>query len=140
MVLLRAIVGVLIVAVIGLGAALYIVASDLGGDVSDAQEQADRAMVQLRRVEAKPSTPQVTADDLDGLRSSVGDLQTDVSNVKTKLGATAKLAKNVTECLPEVQSQIDSLDWNDDGGYIETGQQVSRVCQPVIYGTPAPGD
>ena len=138
--MLRAVVGVLIVAVVMLGVALYSVASSVSADVTNAKHQASLAIDQLRDIEAKPSTPQVTATDLDSLRSTVDDLQAEMTGVKTKLGGTVKLTKRVTDCLPEVQAQIDSLDWNDDGGYIETGQQLSRFCQPVVYGTPTPGD
>jgi hypothetical protein len=130
---LRAAVGLLIVAVVALAVALFLVASNLSGDVDLAKRDAARAEAQARKVAAtKPATPEVTQAELDTVEDT---LTTQVEGVQARVG---KRIKRIEDCVPEVQAQIDSLDI-EVGPYITTNQQVSRVCQSLVYGTPVGG-
>lgn len=129
---LRAVVGVLIVAVVGLGLALFLVASNLSGDVDQAKRDAAEAQAQARKVAAsKPPAPEVTQAKLDTVSNT---LTAQVDGMESKVGGLGKRVKQIEDCVPEVQAQIDSLDI-EAGPYITTNQQVSRVCQRLVYGT-----
>ena len=130
---LRAAVRVLIVAVVGLGVALFLVASSLSADVDDAEQAAARAEEQAQEVADLKPVPEVTQNEMDMLEDT---LTTQVEGVQSRL---AKRIKRIEDCVPEVQAQIDSLDI-EAGPYITTNQQVSRVCVNVVYGPPPTGD
>jgi hypothetical protein len=130
---LRAAVGVLLVAVVGLIVATVVFASNAGDAktrAKTASADAGRASDELRKLSgevkalasAKPTEPVVTQADLVALRTRLADAE--------------KRVKVFEDCMPEIQGEIDSLRWNNNGGYIEVGQQLSRPCSKVIYGPP----
>ena len=128
---LRVAVGILIVAVIGLGVALFLVASSLSDDVDEANQTAAQAQTRAdKAAAAKPPVPDVTREDIDTMKDT---LTTEVESVQARLG---KRVKHIEDCVPEIQAQIDSLDLDDSGFYITNDQQVSRVCQTFLYGRP----
>jgi hypothetical protein len=106
MTLLRIAVGVLAAAVVGLGVALVVVASNASSDI-------DRQEGRLAALERRAA------------ESRSGD--------QAELTALRRDLRRVTDCLPEMQTEIDTLDLDRETLFISPGSQLSRVCQPVIY-------
>jgi hypothetical protein len=87
---------------------------------------------------------------ISGLNSDVDDLETTASALqkqamalqesssgdgKSSLKEVAKRVKKLEDCLPEIQTEINSLDLEAIGNeyYVSTGSQVSSYCSPVVY-------
>lgn len=91
-----------------------------------------------------------TVVSISGLNSEVDDLETASSTLqkqatalqesssgdsKSSLKEVAKRVKKLEDCLPEIQTEINSLDLEAIGNeyYVSTGSQVSSYCSPVVY-------
>jgi hypothetical protein len=55
------------------------------------------------------------------------------SGNQAKLTALAGQLKLVNDCLPEVQTEVDSLEIDRETLFISPSNQLSRVCQPLVY-------
>lgn len=132
-------IGLLILVVAGLAVYCVVTITGLQGDVRDARANVASLRAQDHTLAAKvatlehPSTGDwASATDLSDLTSRVDTLEGSVKGATT----TSTQLKN---CLPEVQAELDSL--GVSGGYPVVEQQVSRVCQAVVYGSgPSDGE
>lgn len=106
------IIGILGLAVVVLAIYTVVTVSDLTSEVDD--------------LEATASALQKQATSLE--ESSSGD-------GKGSLKEVAKRVRKLEECLPEVQTEINSLDLEAIGNeyYVSPGSQVSSYCSPVVY-------
>jgi uncharacterized protein HemX len=113
MVILRILVGVLAAAVLGLAVALVVVAGSASSDndrQTDTLAQSDKRIAELER----------------RVRESGNGDQADLGDLRRHL-------RKVEDCLPEVQTELDSLNIDRETLYISPSNQLSRVCQPLVY-------
>ena len=83
--------------------------------------------------------------EVDDLEATVGALQRQTALQESKGGESASSLKEVAsrlrkieECLPEIQTELNSLELEAIGDeyYVGTGSQVSSYCSPVVYPSP----
>jgi hypothetical protein len=110
MTLLRIVVGVLAAALMGLGVALVVVASNASSDI-------DRHTKRIAALERR-------------VAESGSEDQAELTTLRRDL-------RRLTDCLPGVQTEIDTLDIDPETLFISPGSQLSRVCQPLVYPQPA---
>jgi hypothetical protein len=116
---LRAVVAALSVLVVGLLAAFVVAASGQSsdnsarvGDIAVLRSQVHQAKAAAKAAEAKAQ--------------SSG--QAEVSDLKRRLGHAER-----RDGLPEVQTELNSLEIDRHSLFISPSSQVSRVCQAVVY-------
>lgn len=81
---------------------------------------------------------QSQADDLDNLKTEVEALQNpdeeDLAQAETSSKKVKSIAKDmslVLRCIPEIQSQLNSIEVN--GGFASPTDQISAECSSLVY-------
>lgn len=138
---IRALIGVLVVAVVGLAIALVLVSSSASSSNAKQADQIKALQVDVTATQAAVKQAKAAAvssgqEDVTAVKADVADVKADVETVKTSLAAqgrsTGRRISTIMDCLPEMQTEMNSLDV-DRFGYISMNSQVSRPCQKVVY-------
>jgi hypothetical protein len=124
----RALIAVLLIAVIGLTAALIIASSD----ASSTNARQAVAIRELRARMAKAESSADAAREVTAVKGDVSTVKDDLATLKATARSLSRKIAEVTDCLPEIQTEINSIDV-DRYGYISTNTQVSRPCQKIVY-------
>lgn len=144
---IRAMVVVLLLAVIGLVIGLVLVSSTASSNNASQADQIRSLQAQVRQTQsavrqAKAAAVSSGQEDVTAVKADVADVKADIETVKTSLAAqgrsTGRRIETIMNCLPEMQTEMGSIDV-DKYGYISMNAQVSRPCQKVVYPSPDGG-
>lgn len=93
----------------GLVVALVLVASSASSDTDDNSQR-------IAKLERQLSAEQPTSQP-------------------ARIRRLTRRVKLLEDCLPEMQTEIDSLELDSDTYFISTSNQVSRVCYETVFGS-----
>lgn len=115
-------------AFVGLAIYTIVTTGSLRSDVNDAQ-----AAVATKSTELAGARKAV--DELKESMDEQGKVELvtpeDLEEATAPTKAVSRRVKLIEECLPEIQSQLYSIEFDD--GYIDISQQLSRVCNALLY-------
>lgn len=128
---MRAAIGVLALLVVGLAVYSVVTITGLQSDVSAAR--GDVAALRTDNVALKAKVAAVSRPTGEWAKASdFSDLSYKVDQATSQLKRVATTTGRMTDCIPELQAELNSLDVSD--GYASISQQVSRPCWTIVYG------
>lgn len=121
-------VAVILLAVVSLAliAALVVVASDASSDRDDQAARIDAQQKQLTALQQRIQKAEAAVSGPQG-------------EVTSKLARLQRRTKSIEDCIPELQTEVNSLSIDRESLVISPTNQISRVCSTTLYGS-APGD
>lgn len=133
----RSLIGVLLVAVVGLIAAFVLVTSDLSATNTQQASAIRDLKVQVKKAQDRAQTAEVKADTarqsgINALRKDVDAAKEDIDTLQTRGKVIDRKMTSVMDCLPEMQTEMNSIDV-DRYGILSMTAQVSRPCQKLVY-------
>jgi peptidoglycan hydrolase CwlO-like protein len=123
---LKTVVAVLAISVLALIAALFVTASGASSDRDDQSARIDAQQKQLTTL-------------LERVRKAEQAVSGPQGEVASKLSKLQRRTKSIEDCIPELQTEVNSLTIDRESLLISPSNQISRVCSSTLYGS-EPGD